>query len=133
MKKLAILLLCLNIARGYSQVNEPIKEVDEKRSFEYEGYSNLMMDSFTDLETKSIYRMYDLDNDGLPDSEAVFGLDNIYMDDKGKIQVIPSKKAKIVIIKNKKTNEKILYMDTDKNGTLETKMVIPSSKDITSA
>jgi|WetSurMetagenome_2_1015567.scaffolds.fasta_scaffold610554_1 hypothetical protein len=132
MKKLAVLLLCLNTAMAYSQINDPIKEIDQKRSFGYEDYPNLLIDSFTEIETESVYRLYDLDKDGFPDMEAAFSIENIYMDKTKRIIVTPSKKAKRVTINNKNTNEIIEYMDLDKDGRLEEKMRSSSFKRIES-
>jgi hypothetical protein len=132
MKKLAILLLCINTAMAYPQMNDPIKEIDQKRSFGYEDYPNLLIDSFTEVETESVYRLYDLDKDGFPDMEAAFSIENIYMDNTKRIIVVPSKKAKIVTIRNKDTVETIEYMDWNNDGRLEQKIVSSSVKRIES-
>jgi hypothetical protein len=134
MKKLTAvtLALCMNLFPAFSQFTaqqeEIIKKIDKEKSFESWEYKDSIFYPFPNFKDKMVYIYYDLNKDGIVDLGVVFDLTYSYLGKDGKIQLVPGKKAYMVMVIDEKTNKQLVYGDIDKDGKLETRLLIPGNK-----
>jgi hypothetical protein len=128
MKKLTAILglaAALSLA-GCSQYNplqnNLINEKDERRIFLASEYEENEIDSRLDLKKGFVYRLYDLDKNGISDSGASFKIVGSYLSEIGEIEYITNERAQVLMLESKDEKRTVIYFDFDENGTLETKI-----------